>query len=667
MSAGQSTSQAAALAAFKSISTHPKTDQNPSKVHQSPERNVKRNPSGRLTNSRNATAVNAINRLPPKAPQKPQLSVVTASGHETKKNVENNRQRSSSPLPLYRTTTPKQMTSPSTSSASLPLNMIKSVKDSIEAKRHASEAKRLAQENQPSDMLTKIRQSINDRTRNIPNQAKVNERNMATINGIRESIELKRITTQANSSMIVLDTSSNSPYNFAPPDELRSPYEAHSPNYSYSSFESVPLAYSNPDLNIDLHDRGPETPSIVVDSPFNSQYDLLSPREDSDIDQERRNTAPILIPPSLNACARSANSAGSADDARSHLSSLKYQVEKEKNEDKNKKPKRKPPPELKPTTDLDGAFFSDSSSLNPGSSRSLLDAGSYLTDNESMGRNRMGSNDSDLSKPIKLPQYPELDTSSTKFKIRKRHGESNQNVGKMTELGSESDFEYPKATVPVSRATAPPLVHQKLQHVQLKTTMRDSKKKKKDKKLFDVDKPWKNHSDLDRISEADRKRYEGVWASNRGTYFNYVVTRINGIDYGSGGGSEQKMIVDEEDSMKAARLSAKQQADTVLGANGGYQSAEFHNITNAEISQLIHSSVVERIWERSRLPSETLRDIWELVDYRKDGTLNKPEFLVGMWLVDQCLYGRKLTKKVPASVWESLEGIGVSVKKKGKR
>ena len=100
MSAGQSTSPAAALAAFKSISTHPKTDQNPSKVHQSPERNVKRNPSGRLTNSRNATAVNAINRLPPKAPQKPQLSVVTASGHETKKNVENNRQRSSSPLPL---------------------------------------------------------------------------------------------------------------------------------------------------------------------------------------------------------------------------------------------------------------------------------------------------------------------------------------------------------------------------------------------------------------------------------------------------------------------------------------------------------------------------------------------------------------------------------------
>lgn len=667
MSAGQSTSQAAALAAFKSIGASSKTDQSTPKLRQSPDRNVIRNSPSRLTNSRKAIAVNAVDRLPPKAPQKPRLSVVTTSGHEAKKNNENAHQRSSSPLPLYRTTTPKQMSSPAASSASLPLNMIRSVKDSIEAKRHASEAKRLAQENQSNDMLTKIRQSINDRTKKIPNQAKVNERNMATINGIRESIELKRVTTQANNSMIVLDPGANSPYNFAPPDELRSPYETHSPNYSYSSFESVPLAYSNPDLNVDPHDGGPETPSIVIDSPFNSQYDFLSPREDSDADQDRRNTAPIPIPPSLIAFARSANSAGTADDAHSHLSSLKYQVEKEKNDDKIKKPKRKPPPELGATPDLEGAFFSDSSSMNPGSSRSLFDAGSNLTDNENFSRDRMGSNDSDMSKPIKFPQYPDLDTPSTKFKLRKRHGESNQNVGKLTELGSESEIENTKAAAPVSRATAPPLVHQKLQPVQLKTTMRDSKKKKKDKKLFDVDKPWKNHGDLDRISEADRKRYEGVWASNRGSYVNFVVTRINGIDYGSGGGSEQKIIVDEEDSMKAARLSAKQQADTVLGANGGYQSAEFHNLTNADISQLIHSSVVERIWERSRLPSETLRDIWELVDYRKDGTLNKPEFLVGMWLVDQCLYGRKLTKKVPASVWESLEGIGVSVKKKGKR
>ena len=55
--------------------------------------------------------------------------------------------------------------------------------------------------------------------------------------------------------------------------------------------------------------------------------------------------------------------------------------------------------------------------------------------------------------------------------------------------------------------------------------------------------------------------------------------------------------------------------------------------------------MVKRIWKRSRLPSDTLEKIWNLIDFRRDGTLNKNEFLVGMWLVDQCLYGRKLPKK----------------------
>lgn len=658
MSTGQSTSQAAALAAFKNTNATSKFDANLTKLQQLPERNVRRNPSGRLmaATQKNTTTANAVSRLPQKPKVKPQLSIVTSGPPDITKKSEHARQRSISPLPSYRAGSPKCFVSPSSSSASLPQNMIKSVKDSIESRRQASEAKRLSVDNQPGEMLSKIRQSISDRTKNVPNQAKINERNMATINGIRESIDLKRITTKPNSSMVVLDEDATSSYNFAPPDEIRSPYEAHSPNYSYSSLESVPLAYSNADLNYDQADLCPGTPSIIIDSPFHSQSDIHSSREDSDLDIDRRKVSPITIPPSLHSSARTANVAGSADDARAHLSNLKYQVEKEKSEERIRKPKRKPPPELASITDLDGGFLSDSSSLNHGSSRSLFDAGSYLTDNES-----------DTERHSALARHASMDSLSINDKsiVLQKRVKSNNVTAKYSELGSESEVDLSKPSVAVSRVNAPPMARQKLQHVQLKTTMRTTKKKK-DKKKFDVDKPWKNHSDLDRISENDRKRYEGVWASNRGLYLKYVVKRLNGVDYGTTDNKEQ-IIVDEEDSMRAARLSAKQQANTVLGANGGYLSADFHNINYAEISQLIHGSVVQRIWKRSGLSSETLREIWDLVDYRKDGTLNKPEFLVGMWLVDQCLYGRKLTKKVPESVWESLEGIGLNVKKNKKK
>lgn len=37
-----------------------------------------------------------------------------------------------------------------------------------------------------------------------------------------------------------------------------------------------------------------------------------------------------------------------------------------------------------------------------------------------------------------------------------------------------------------------------------------------------------------------------------------------------------------------------------------------------------------------------------------DGTLTCEEFIVGMWLIDQCLYGRKLPKIIPLSVWETI-------------
>jgi hypothetical protein len=118
----------------------------------------------------------------------------------------------------------------------------------------------------------------------------------------------------------------------------------------------------------------------------------------------------------------------------------------------------------------------------------------------------------------------------------------------------------------------------------------------------------------DSITEKERKRYEGVWAANRGLLL-----------------SPQYFP------------SMKSPVDSSLGS-------------------CVHAYVVRDIWQRSHLPTNTLSGIWELVDGLGKGRLRREEFLVGLWLVDQCLKGRKLPVKVGESVWESVRVVGVKVK-----
>jgi len=47
-----------------------------------------------------------------------------------------------------------------------------------------------------------------------------------------------------------------------------------------------------------------------------------------------------------------------------------------------------------------------------------------------------------------------------------------------------------------------------------------------------------------------------------------------------------------------------------------------------------------------------LEEVWDLVDRKHAGVLFRDEFVVGMWLIDQRLKGRKLTGKVGESVWD---------------
>ncbi|KAL8768933.1 MAG: hypothetical protein Q9209_004988 [Squamulea sp. 1 TL-2023] len=121
----------------------------------------------------------------------------------------------------------------------------------------------------------------------------------------------------------------------------------------------------------------------------------------------------------------------------------------------------------------------------------------------------------------------------------------------------------------------------------------------------------------DQITEFERKRYEGVWAANRGLLTS-TYRDLNRISH-----------------------------------------------PPIDLANSVLNIVVRDIWRRSNLPSDVLGGVWELVDSRGLGLLGREEFVVGMWLVDQSLKGRKLPVKVSDSVWFSARGLtGVKVKRK---
>ncbi|KAL8905855.1 MAG: hypothetical protein Q9207_002375 [Kuettlingeria erythrocarpa] len=123
----------------------------------------------------------------------------------------------------------------------------------------------------------------------------------------------------------------------------------------------------------------------------------------------------------------------------------------------------------------------------------------------------------------------------------------------------------------------------------------------------------------DQIAEFERKRYEGVWAANRGLLLAHKYP------------------------------------------NGTSSGVRVHG------SNSVLNLIVRDIWSRSHLPSPILEEIWELVTLGNGEAemLGKEEFVVGMWLVDQALKGRKLPGKVSDSVWLSARGLsGIKVRRR---
>ncbi|KAJ0158251.1 Increased rDNA silencing protein 4 [Colletotrichum tanaceti] len=119
----------------------------------------------------------------------------------------------------------------------------------------------------------------------------------------------------------------------------------------------------------------------------------------------------------------------------------------------------------------------------------------------------------------------------------------------------------------------------------------------------------------DAITLRERRRYEAVWASNRGI-----------------------LLVASTQSPEAPAAITAPPADA---------------------ADCVVNVVVREIWRRSRLPLEELAEVWDLVDRGRRGMLSKAEFVVGMWLIDQRLRGRKIPMKVSASVWNSAQGVNV--------
>jgi hypothetical protein len=117
------------------------------------------------------------------------------------------------------------------------------------------------------------------------------------------------------------------------------------------------------------------------------------------------------------------------------------------------------------------------------------------------------------------------------------------------------------------------------------------------------------------IRPRERKRYEALWASNRGI-----------------------LLTDTRMMSPATSISSDLDRD---------------------VSQCVANVVVREVWRRSRLPVDELAEIWDLVDRGRSGMLSRAEFVVGTWLVDQRLKGRKVPAKVTDSVWGSANGVMV--------
>lgn len=154
------------------------------------------------------------------------------------------------------------------------------------------------------------------------------------------------------------------------------------------------------------------------------------------------------------------------------------------------------------------------------------------------------------------------------------------------------------------------------------------------KRRFPKKHPNKHHEGdrkrwRDKVTERERKRYEAVWASNKGLF-----------------------------ALPDVNFSPPPKGPIVPQ----YSGASAASRTQPDMSNVVVNIVVRDIWSRSRLGDDILEEVWDLVDRSGKGYLCKEEFVVGLWLIDQRLKGRKLPSRVGDSVWATVGLGGIKVK-----
>lgn len=142
------------------------------------------------------------------------------------------------------------------------------------------------------------------------------------------------------------------------------------------------------------------------------------------------------------------------------------------------------------------------------------------------------------------------------------------------------------------------------------------------------------------VTEPERRRYEGLWAANRGVLLAHANTGLT------------TTTIPPSSRMKSHGPHNFQQQQHVWSSTPKYTEL---------LADCIDSLIARDIWARSRLPFDHLADVWDLVDRGEKGRLSRDEFVVGTWLVDQSLKGRKLPSKVQDEVWQSVRRLGVQI------
>lgn len=269
--------------------------------------------------------------------------------------------------------------------------------------------------------------------------------------------------------------------------------------------------------------------------------------------------------------------------------------------------------------------------------------------------------------PDHLPQYPLAfqDPIVHKKKLMRKHGK-NVLKGLKTPSGKSHEIRYyPIGLEDAGKSQIPVVTNQR--PVEFRKTMRKDKHKG-----FNEDKPWKHHNDAMVVTEIEKKRYDGVWVANKGLYMNTIPKFHIEI--------EKQKATSSKDSASSSSVTYDGP-----GVNYGVTSDNCNGVdifpysfglqnSNTTFTQdldhpslMVHAFVVSNIWRRSKLSNITLSKIWNLVDTRREGYLTRDEFVIGMWLVDQCLYGRKLPNDLDATLWESVKKLVVQVVIKPKK